>query len=182
MLVTILDAYVNPSQFFATQQITRVPLRALFFAVLVLTSIPFVRIGLGNLVGTLGANYFAPYSVIFAFSLWQTPLAAMQQQVVLVPFYALGIVFLTTFLHLLLWLAKGKNASYAATMLCVCYAVPCLYLSVFPYSGTITAALYMSIFLAYSLKSVHQTLWSRVLPVVAVNFSLLFMVCKVLFP
>ncbi|WP_407645273.1 YIP1 family protein [Halodesulfovibrio marinisediminis] len=181
MIVKLLDVYVRPTHFFATRKIKRLRYRGLFLAVLVLMSIPFVRIGLGNLVGLFGDGYFAPYSIVFAFSLWQTPMAIMWQQVMLVPFYALGLVFSAAFLHFLLWMARGKNASYAATMMCVCYAVPCLYLSVFPYSGTITAVIYTSIFLAYSLKAVHQTKWSRVLPVIALNFSVLFVVCRLLF-
>lgn len=182
MPVTLLDPYVRPTSFFSTQQRRRLSLRSLFFAVLVLMSIPLVKIGLGNLIGIFFGNYFRPYSVIFAFSLWQTPLAIMQQQIVLMPFYAFGLVMLAAFLHTLLWVARGKNASYAATMQCVCYAAPCLYLSVFPYSGTFAAVMYASIFLAYSLKAVHRTGWSRVLPVVAINFSVLFIVCRLLFP
>lgn len=182
MPVTFLDPYVRPTKFFSTQQIKRLPMRGLFFAVLTLMSIPLARIGLGNLVGMLGENYFRPYSVIVAFSLWQTPLAIMQKQVVLLPFYTIGLVLLAAFLHTLLWVARGKKASYAATMQCVCYAAPCLYLSVFPYTGTFTAVMYASIFLAYSLKAVHGTGWSRVLPVIFLNFPVLFIICRLLFP
>lgn len=182
MLVTLFEPYTNPTKFFSSQQSKTLPWRNVMFAVLTLVSIPLVRIGLGNLIGVFCEKYFAPYTVIFAFSLWQMPLAAVWQQVLLVPFYVLSLFLLAVFLHNLLWMARGKNASYAATLHCVCYAAPCLYLSVFPYSGTLTAVIYSSIFLAYSLKAVHRTSWSRVLPVVAVSFPVLFIGCGLLFP
>lgn len=182
MLVTYLKPYVSPTKFFSSQQTEKVPWRNVMFAVLTLMSVPLVRIGLGNLVGIFCEKYFAPYTVIFAFSLWQTPVEVILQQVMLVPLYVFSLFWVAIFLHSLLWMARGKNASYAATLRCVCYTAPCLYLSVFPYSGTLTAVIYSSIFLGYSLKAMHCTEWRKVLPVVAMFFPVLFIMCNMLFP
>ncbi|MCT4626282.1 YIP1 family protein [Halodesulfovibrio sp.] len=182
MPVTLLEPYLRPTKFFSAQHSSRSLLGNLLFAVTVFASIPFLRIGLGNIVGMLGERYFDPHVVIFAFSLWQTPLAAAQQQVMLVPFYAIGLLLFGIWLHGLLWLAGGKKASFTATMQCVCYAAPCFCLTIFPYSGTLTAEVYFSIFLAYSLRATHDTRWSRVLPAVALSFPVVFIVGNLLFP
>lgn len=182
MPVTILDPYLRPTKFFSTQHSAPSLLRDILFAVTVFASIPFLRIGLGNIVGTFGEKYFDSYAIIFAFSLWQTPLAVAQQQIVLIPCYTVGLLVFGSFLHGLLWIAGGKKASFTATMQCVCYAAPCFCLTIFPYSGTLTAEVYFSIFLAYSLRAAHSSRWSRVLPAVALSFPVIFIVGSLLFP
>lgn len=182
MAVILIEPYLRPTQFFSEKSTESLPWRNLLFAMGILVSIPFARIALGNLVGAMAEEYFAPHSVIFAFSLWQTPLAAAQQQVLLLPLYAAGMLLYALFIHAMLWLARGKNASYAATLQCVCYAAPCWYLTIFPYSGVPAALVYVSIFLAYSLRATHHTKWSRVLPVIAMGFPVLFIICSLLFP
>ena len=182
MLSKVIAPYVKPSTFFYEYAPRKIDIRVVFLAACVLGSVPLLRIGLGNLLGILPGKFFEEYAVIFAFSLWQKPAQVLPQQVLLLPVYMLGLFVYGGALHILLWLAQGVRASYPATLRCLCVAVPCMYLTVLPYSGTVAAVIYCSMFLGYSLKATHMTRWSRVLPVLAVNVPVLFLVCRILFP
>ena len=182
MLSKLIEPYVKPSDFFSSTMEKKGSWRNIFVAVCVLIAVPFLRLGAGNLLGMLPERFFDAYTLVFAFSMWKSPLILVQQQVILIPVYVIGLFLYAGVLHSLLWLAQGANASFGATLRCLCYAVPCMLLTIFPFSGLSAAVLYASIFLAYSLKATHRTRWSRVLPVVALNFSLLVWGCRLLFP
>lgn len=182
MLSKFIEPYVKTKSYFSAEREEKGIWQHVAFSVCLLVAIPFVRYGVGNLLGLLPEDFVSAYALVSAFYMWKTPLLIAQQQVVLIPYYAVGLFFYAGFLHSLLWLAQGANASFYATLRCVCYAVPYLLLTILPYSGALVAVLYASLFLAYSLKATHGTRWSRVLPVVALNCSVLFVVCRLFFP